>query len=214
MSGGRVSSGPVRGLATLDPFMSPPCGSMTDRYKATTRARSARELQEQGCTLQELRELWGFSALELAQAGLSAVELREAGVPTREIANCGRFNASQCREAGCSVLDLMSGRFAMAALLDAGFGPADFRRAGLSTGAIRGLGFFSEAQILEAGAGDQPVYMRPPTASGADASAPPQQRERPASAHGPRSARRATSARPRSAAPRGNHSLATASAPA
>ena len=104
---------------------------------------------------------------------------------------------------------MMGGRFSMAVLLQAGFGPGDFKRAGLTAAAIRSLGF-SEAAILEGGAGDVPVYMRPPTASsdtagGAAAPQPP----RPATALATGSASLTPrSARPRSAAHRGSRSAA------
>ena len=81
------------------------------RFGPKRGGRSARELRDEGCTPQELRELWGFSATELAAAGLTAAELREGGVPTREIALCARFSASECRAAGCSVTDMMGSKF-------------------------------------------------------------------------------------------------------
>ena len=207
-SGGRVSSGGVRGLATLEPFSLPPCGMPSDlRYGPKRGGRSARELRDEGCTPQELRELWGFSATELAMAGLTALELREGGVPTREIALCGRFNAAECRAAGCSVHDLMgSPKFSTQQLVAAGFTAADFGRAGLSAGAIRGLGF-SEAQVLESGYSGQPIYMRPPGGDGGGPALRQPPTQRPSTAAGrlqrPRSARR-----PQSAAPLGSRSTA------
>ena len=149
---GRTASGPIRGNAILEPlWFKPPCGMPSeDRYPKKKAARSARDLREQGCTPQDLREQWGFNASQMAQAGLSAIEIRDAGVSTAEIANCRRFSAAECREAGCECRDMMGGRFSMAVLLQAGFGPGDFKRAGLTAAAIRSLGF-SEAAILEGG---------------------------------------------------------------
>ena len=59
------ASGPVRGLAILEPFSQPPCGAGAERIPK--RSRTARELRDQGCTPYELRIEWGFSAGELAQ---------------------------------------------------------------------------------------------------------------------------------------------------
>ena len=190
-----TASGPVRGLATLEPFALPPCGIHVDKPRG--RARTASELREQGCTPAELRMEWGFSAFELARAGLTALEQRSAGVPTREIAYCRRYTASQCREAGCTALDMFAARFSVSKLLEAGFTPADFVRAGLTTAAIRALGF-SEAQMAEAGAADAPAFMAPPPSAGGPAQQP-RQTGRPSSAM-PATRRPRSAARPRSSA--------------
>ena len=154
-------SGPIRGMQRLEPlFMRPPCGIHVDQRQ---KGRSCRDLLHEGCTHFELRYNWGFSALELAGAGLSASEQAEVSVPTREIASTGRYRAEECRLAGCTVMDMLSTtKYTPSMLIAAGYGPRDFRAAGLTAGAIRSLGF-SRTQLIEAGidAGDT-AYMRPP----------------------------------------------------
>ena len=81
----RVSSGPVRGLATIGEvgaYGAPPCGIPREERYRKPQVRSCRDLRAAGCTPTELRVDWGFSALEMAVAGLEARELRSAGVTT------------------------------------------------------------------------------------------------------------------------------------
>jgi hypothetical protein len=189
-------------LATLEPFALPPCGIRVD--KVNGRARSARELHQQGCTPIELRQQWGFSAMELAQAGLNASQLLEAGVTTREMAASGSYSAAECRYVGCTVLDLLGARFGMQSLISAGFGPADFRGAGLSVGATVALGFDRMAVSAADDAAPPPPAVRPPASRGGSQRRP---RTAPAS--------RAHAARPRIAsATSGSRSTAGVASPA
>jgi hypothetical protein len=138
--------------------MLPPCGIGADRR---TPARSARDLLAEGCSPEDLRIFWGFSGVELARAGLSAKQLVQAGVSTQEIAGTGKFSVGECRECGCTALDVLgSGRYAVRTLATT-YGPDDFARAGLTPGAIRGLGYTRD-EIQRAGLADVPSYMQPP----------------------------------------------------
>ena len=196
----------MRGLSILEPygfrsFGAPPCGIPVEARYKKPHARSCRDLREAGCTAVELRVDWGFSALEMAVAGLPAYELRTAGVTTREIAGCRRYTAAQCREAGCTVFDCLGAHFNMNVLKEAGYSAAEFKKAGFTVPALKKLGF-TEGQLLEAGldAGGVAHMLPPPPPQfgpGADA-----ETERPASAR-PRGGRaRPGSARPRTAGAR------------
>ena len=157
-------SGPIRGLARLEPFSKPPCGINVGR-KAV--ARTCRELLNEGCSPGELRVDWGFSATEMSRAGLRAWELIEAGVTTREVAGCGWYKPAELHQAGCSALDLLgSGRYSVTSIARAGFGPRDFVAAGVHPSAMSSLGF-SQEQCLQVGvtADGAGAHMLPPPSS-------------------------------------------------
>ena len=141
----RSASGPVRGLQTLEPYMLPPCGIRIDRKVPP---RSAGELLAEGLTPRQLREEWGFRAVELARSGVSARDLMDAGVPTSEIANVSKYTLVERRDAGCTAFQLMGAGLRADQLKRAGYGPSDFLAAGLSTGAVRALGFSVEDMEL------------------------------------------------------------------
>ena len=156
------ASGPIRGMATIEPlFLKPPCGIHVEKRAA---ARSARQLLGEGWSLQELRDEWHFRTAELATTGVTARELADAGVPTREIAACAQYSADEKREAGASALEMMGAGYSAASLVRAGYTPRAFRFAGMSAGAIRSLGFSEEEMLRDGvvGSSDESAYMHPP----------------------------------------------------
>lgn len=158
---GQVSTNTmIRGMLRIDPLMRRPCGIHIDEPQ---KGRSCRDLLNEGCTHHELRYNWGFNSVQLADAGLSASEQAEIGVPTLEIAGTGRYKVEECKAANCSVMDMLSTtKYTPSLLIKGGYGPMEFRQAGLTPAAIRGLGF-TAAEMLAAGVDTGGLaYMRPP----------------------------------------------------